>query len=132
MTRTCDVCGQPYQAKMSRSRYCSGRCRARYTREHRSQLSAPAPLQARRDDDVVEAVTSELAAAGRLDSSLGRSALRLAALMADPLAAGGAVAAVSKELRAVMAEALRDVSVVDDAVDELQRRRDHAIGRSAR
>ena len=30
--RNCDSCGEPYTAKTARSRYCSDRCKVRYSR----------------------------------------------------------------------------------------------------
>lgn len=62
--------------------------------------------------------------ADRLDTVLGQQALALAAQIVSPFQTGAGVASLSKELRAVMAEAMRGVAAAADPVDELRRRRD--------
>jgi hypothetical protein len=58
--------------------------------------------------DLVAQVQTELAAAGRLDTYLGQGALVLARKMGNTFDTGSATAAVHRELRATMAEALVD------------------------
>lgn len=65
----------------------------------------------------------ELTDADRLDTVVGQMAMRLAEKMAGNFDTGSALAAVSKELRAVMAEALADVGSKADSLDELAARR---------
>jgi hypothetical protein len=86
MERLCDVCGAQYVAKRRTSRYCSPRCRMRarrgsivptLTKLHQGLAEPPAAL--------VEAVTVELEAAGRLNSSLGQQAILLAGRIGAPV-----------------------------------------------
>ncbi len=73
---------------------------------------------------LLEALRRELAAAGRLDTALGQQALALAVKLSSPFDTGSAMAAVSRELRAVREEALRGAEQVADPLDELRLRRD--------
>jgi hypothetical protein len=73
--------------------------------------------------ELVAAIEAELEAAGRLDTALGRQALRLAQRMHSEFDTGSAIAALSRELRATMAEALKDATPVADPLDELAARR---------
>jgi uncharacterized tellurite resistance protein B-like protein len=74
------------------------------------------------DGDLVSAVIAELTAAGREQSSLGAQAVELARRMSQ-FDTGGGLAALSKELRAVMSVALSSAVAADDPVDELRARR---------
>jgi hypothetical protein len=71
----------------------------------------------------VAAVRAELEAADRLGTALGQQALALAERMSSKFDTGSAVAAVSKELRAVMDAALANAATAADALDELSARR---------
>lgn len=73
---------------------------------------------------VTAAVQATLAAIGKADSTLGASALVLAARLDAEGTADTAVAAMTKELRATMAELTRDAPAVGDPVDELKRKRE--------
>jgi hypothetical protein len=86
-------------------------------------LPEPAISPPDQDFPLVNAVKADLDAAGRLDTPLGQQAVRLAQRMCSPYDTGSALAAVSKELRSVMAEALKDVDAGGDALDELAERR---------
>jgi uncharacterized protein YoaH (UPF0181 family) len=55
--------------------------------------------------------------------------MRLAELMTGGYDTGSAVAAMSRELRAVMAEALKGAAQAVDPMDELAARRARRIGR---
>ena len=92
------------------------------------QPSEPAPSP----DDVpplVAATRRELQAADRLDSVAGQQALKLAERMYGLFDTGSAIAALSRELRAAMAEALKDAPRAGDSLDELaERRRRKAAG----
>lgn len=99
---------------------CSAKCRVY---KSRGGGSVPPPLLVPADGDLVAAVSAELSAAGRLDSALGRQAVRLAQRMGE-FDTGGGVAALSRELRSVMAAALQTAVAMDDPVDELRARRD--------
>ena len=71
---------------------------------------------------------AELDGVGKLDSMLGQQALMLAQALGDPDESASGAAALSRELRAVMALALRGVRGAADQVDELRRRRDRKRG----
>ncbi len=142
MSRECDVCGTEYEAQRKTSRYCSTRCRTRASR--RSETPATAQTlhgafnqgpetnartacsthEAPASGGLVEALRRELADAGRLETALGQQAIALAVKLASPFDTGSAMAAVSRELRAVREEALRGAEQVADPLDELRLRRD--------
>ena len=66
----------------------------------------------------------ELDAAGRGDSAIGRAALVMAAKIQNGKESGSSLAALNREWRATMAEAVRGVAVAEDPIDELRARRD--------
>lgn len=74
---------------------------------------------------VTTATRRTLTAAAKLDSPLGQAALVLAARM-DSAAdeSGSALAAVAKELRTTLAEAVKGAATVADPVDQLRARRE--------
>lgn len=73
---------------------------------------------------VYGATWAELAAAGRVDTTLGQTALAVASRIDNgQLDTGSSIASLAGRLQQVMAEALKDVPLADDPVDELQERR---------
>jgi hypothetical protein len=131
VTRKCDSCHQPYEAKRAASRYCSATCRVRANRNGQAKKNNPpvAIVKSRRTS--VEAATlAELEAAGRVESAAGQQALALAALIDDPQGAFSAVAGWAREHRAALAEALRTDQVVQSTslADQLKARRDARRG----
>lgn len=72
---------------------------------------------------LVTATRRELDEAGVLDTVAGHLALELAAQVCASRDTGSAKAAASKEFRAVMADALKDVGKQADSLDELASRR---------
>lgn len=109
MTRSCDCCGREYEAKRSTSRYCSDVCRMRIKRGPNSpRLTVVESTEPRTPGSLLGSVMVELEAAGVLDTGAGRLAVKLATRIDDPNSndSGSAVAALSRELRAVMAEAV--------------------------
>lgn len=138
MNRECDACGRRYVAKSKRSKFCADvECKRRRERERKRRRGgevfelpgvplSPAPSSS---GGVAEAARAELAAAGRVGTSIGRAAIALAEkLDVAVFDTGSSMAAVSREYRATLAEALKDVRVDVDQVDELgaRRRRRHA------
>jgi hypothetical protein len=137
MTRACQQCGRPFEAKRSTAKYCGSGCRARRARgaasvvepmdAHRQEL-LPFAFDLRLPDpgevtepSIVVAVRAELAQAGRLDSALGQAALALAQLFGAET--GSALASVSRELRATLTEALAGARPQQrSALDELRER----------
>ena len=127
MTRNCAWCGEAFQAKRPTAKYCGGSCRAKASNaSKRAPRRAPVelpPAPAPADGGVVAAVSAELEAADRAESFLGAQALALAARIDAGSDTGSAVAALSKELRAVMDAALADAPKAADKLDELSERR---------
>lgn len=130
MQRSCDVCGKVYEARRVTSKYCGSACRTRVSRANAAAGSAADPgaaVPATRDVegvDVVAAVRLRLQAAGRVADVAGQQALLLAhRLMTATVDTGSSLASVSKELRAVMAEALEGAAA-SDPIDELRARRE--------
>lgn len=122
MLRNCDTCGRPYEAKSTRSRFCSDTCRVR-----KSRGAAPPPSA--EDSPLVRATRKELAAAGQQHSALGQLALALAARMSTGQTTAG-LATLSRELRTVAAAAIGSTpnrtpaAGQGDELDELKARRD--------
>jgi signal transduction histidine kinase len=128
MDRICDACGAPYEAIRANARFCSDRCRKRTARKPRPLTEMPsipadaAPVEA---SHLSKIVTEELIAGGVLDTSPGQAALLLAQRMElGTTDTGSAVAAMSRELRSLMAEALGKTEVAADPMDELKARRE--------
>lgn len=123
--RECASCGGSLEAKRSHARFCNATCRKRSWRmsvpaEVPAEAAAPSPEAAA----VVEVTRRQLEAAGQVETVLGRQALVLAGRLGSTRETGSAVAAVSRELRAVMAEAMRGIAAEADPLDDLRARRD--------
>lgn len=130
MIRNCDVCGIEYLAKLTRSKYCTPRCRQRALRAPglytatRATVTAlpeqPGPLEA--------ATLSELTAGGRQSTTLGIAVLILArAIESGTPQTGSALAALIREQRAALEAALEGAKTALDPGDELMRRRAERI-----
>lgn len=119
MKATCAGCGLDFEAKRSTAQYCSSTCRSRGNRKKPAEATALEP-----SSSLVDATRAELVAAGRLDSMLGQQALVLAGRIGSPFDTGAGMAALSKELRALMLEATKGAAVAADPLDELRARRD--------
>jgi hypothetical protein len=129
MDHSCEGCGKRFQARRG-AKTCSATCRKRVSDRLKAVGGTTAPPgnvgpapTPQAQPELVAAVAAELEAAGRLDTALGRQALRLAQRMHSEFDTGSAIAALSKELRATMAEALKDATPVADPLDELAARR---------
>jgi hypothetical protein len=134
MQRRCDSCGKPYEAKRATSRFCGPNCRVRASR---GVLAPPVvadepltvlPGGASPSSGLREATERRLVDAGCLDTWQGQAALDLARRIEGSAAdTGSAYAALQRELRAAMAEALKGSATPQSAVsrhqDELARRR---------
>lgn len=121
MKRKCAGCGQPFEAKRATAKYCSEACGRRVRRSNSTSRKSKASP---RVSSVRAAVLKELKAADREGTVLGMAALELADALASTHSTGSAKAALSKELRAVMAEALKGADKKADTLDELRRRRE--------
>ncbi len=125
MKRSCESCGGPYEAVRATARFCSERCRKRAQRGHLIDLPAAAGTGAP-DGGLSTRVAAELGEAGRLNTSLGQGALVLARRIEEGRDTGTAVAALMRELRAVLTDALKGAqtrSALDGYRDELAARR---------
>lgn len=146
MERPCDCCGETYEAKTVRSRYCSDRCKRRYHRGARPAAGTtkaepkkgrgrkPAADTPADEPDrsgvgsTTAAVLLELQEAKRLHTPLGQAALVLAhRLDASHKDTGAGVASLAKQLHATLAAATADAEVDADEVDELRRRREEKL-----
>jgi hypothetical protein len=125
MTRACAFCGNPFEAKRSTAKYCGSSCRSKASTGAPRPVQAPAPKPAAGRARLAKAVSRDLEAAGRLDSVLGQQAVALAERIdLGATDTGSAIAALSKELRAVMEAALADAKGAADPLDELRARRE--------
>lgn len=118
MDAQCAACGVAFEAQRATAKYCGATCRKRGNRRGEVVVLAAAPVVG-----LVEATRGELAAAGRLDTVLGQQALTLAERITNPRDTGSAIAALSRELSRVMAEAVKGAAAADP-LDELRARRD--------
>lgn len=78
----------------------------------------------RRSTPITTAVRAQLRAIGKTDEPQAKAALAYAARLDDPATPATAVAAIGKELRATLAELVRNAPAVADPVDELRQRRE--------
>lgn len=126
MTRNCDVCRSPYEAKRPNSKFCSDRCRKR---SQRAPDALVPPFENPHEPvDGPGALTMatffELEAAGRAATSVGIAAILLAQRLDRPTAdTGSSIAALVREHRATLAEAVRGAAAADP-MDELRAARD--------
>jgi hypothetical protein len=122
MKVSCAACGKPFDAQRKTARYCGPACRKRKQRRGAAIETLPPPVEVP-SGSLADTVRDELTSAGRLNTALGAQAVRLAERMESPFDTGSAIAALSRELRAVMTEALQDASRAVDPLDELAQRR---------
>lgn len=126
MQRQCDACGHSYPARRASSRFCSGTCGKRSQRARAAGITL---LAATLDDreapsELVQAVTRELEAAGRLGSAFGQVAVELARRIGSRRETGAATSALARELPRQLAAALAGVADAADPLDEIRARRD--------
>ena len=134
MEATCARCGDTFSPASKRARFCSVKCRTQATRARAAgqpESLAPAKSKPARKPKAevvptgaLAAVIAELTAAGRLDSSAGQAAVALARRIDDGAESSSGLAALTREMRAAMAEALARVESAGDALDELLARRE--------
>lgn len=126
--RRCDLCSEPYIAQRSSSKYCSSSCRgkASLVERHRSDMSERGT-----DVPLVGVIREYLDGHGALMTPLGQSALVLAGRIAAATDSGAGIAALNRELRATIAEALAGAASSGDNLDEMKARRDAKRARAA-
>jgi hypothetical protein len=139
IVRPCDACGETYEAKTRRSRYCSDRCKRRFHRGARAPENVT-PLEPRKrpkkkdrpatvepvDDGagpVEKATRMSLAEVDRLDSPLGAAAVVLARRLDEGRDTGQGFASLAKQLQATLEAATAGVQQEADPIDELRARR---------
>ena len=112
--RTCDVCGRPMPAQTGRGgrRKRHAECSPR----HRAPVAAEVATTR-------EAVALELREAGQMSRPEALAALSIAARLDGGDEQGAAHAALSKELRAILADLRKDASPAADIFDQLSARR---------
>jgi len=125
MQRNCAVCDVPFEAQRYQAKYCGDTCRKRAQRGGiAGKTESVAPPVDRKVAGLIDAVTAELEAAGKANSVAGQHALELASRIVNAPGMNTGVAALSKQLQAVLAEALRGATHAANPLDELRARRD--------
>ena len=127
---SCVTCGGPLPPlkRGGRRRYCET-CAP--VKRNAPVAASPAPIKALPtplDGKVVAATLATLRSAGRDETVAGAAALALAEILDAGNQSGSAAAALVKELRATMDEALAGVRTTTSLVDELRARRDAKRG----
>jgi uncharacterized OB-fold protein len=130
MLRPCDQCGTEYLAKRASSKYCSERCKKRAQRSPGIAsvvpiTSASSEPTGEPDRGLIEAATfAELEAVGQEKTALGALAVMLARRL-DGISAdtGSSVAAVVREHKKTLSDAIAAGTAAADPLDELTKRR---------
>lgn len=117
--RACTNCGAPLPIQTGRG----GRRKRCATCSPRRNIPPPARVLPADDGSIETATRAALRAAGRADSPLGRTAILLAARLDSRQDTGAGLAAVSKQLASVLAEAVKDAVITESPLDELRARR---------
>lgn len=119
----CEQCGGPLpvQEGPGRKRKKCETCSPRDKR-NRKVVSIPTPLSAPGGGRNVEAARRALSDVDRETSPAGELALYLAGLLDQGV--GNQTAAISREYRAAMADAMKGTQQAASALDELRRRRE--------
>lgn len=133
MRRTCEVCPNEFDAKRASAKYCSERCKKRAQRRPGGTKAAKVlPLPPEQPDAPVSglmlATAVELEQAGRLETAAGQAVIALARRIDHSSAeTGNALAALVREHRAALADAVRDAKQAADPLDELRSRRERKL-----
>lgn len=138
MLRSCGSCARPYDARTSRSAYCSAKCRQAAARrrrgaQKREQVAAlveTSTVDTREDGPTVARIRAELQDCGREKTWQGAAALALAERVDRATAVMG-YASLIKQLHATMAEATAGAAKQADEVDEVTARREAKMRRVA-
>mgnify|MGYP001309527631 CR=1 FL=1 len=137
MARTCATEGcsnelPPQKGPHRPRKYCTT-CRPPAKRPNPRVIELPAAEEALpggRAASMTDAYREKLAAVGRLETPEGAHVMHLVRLMesgVEGMTASGA-ASLSRELRAAMAEAMKDAGSATDSLDELAKRRQAKAG----
>jgi hypothetical protein len=134
--RACDQCGTKHDRM--RSPFCTRACQMRWKRAHPdrtepagvdAQAALPsAPAASPHLGPVLMTTMTVLVEAKRHETPGGTAALALAMRIDHPYGeTGSSLAALVREHRAALADALRGAAVKDDPIDELGKRRDEKL-----
>lgn len=123
------MCSEPFEAKRPQAKYCGETCKKRAQRGGIAKTATPVVTETPLTG-LVDAVTTELRAADRLNTVAGQHALELANRIVNSPGMNTGVASLSTRLSAVLAEALQGSNVAVDPVDELRARRDAKLAAS--
>lgn len=139
----CEQCGRAFKAERTTAKYCSTRCRTAAVRARKALAEIPkrrdgaalvalpkaAPKSESDDEGFVAETKRELEAAGRLEGYLGRSAMHIARLIdAAPSDTGNGHAALIKEYKATMAQALDGAQRQETPLEKIRRERELKTG----
>ena len=138
MEATCARCAATFTPGSKRARFCTVKCRTQATRARAAgkpealpqakpkakRTRKPAGLQPDSPTGTLGAVIAELTEAGRLQTSAGQAAVALASRIDAGAESSSGLAALTREMRAAMAEATANVAQTGDALDELRARRE--------
>ena len=140
MRKTCAMCPTEFEAKHPTAKYCGERCKKRAQRQpggtKATKRRKPAGVVELPAEPTIEpaavslsaATVAELGRAERLETALGQAALALARRIdASGGETGSALAALVREHRAALAEAVRDAQKAADPLDELRTRRERKL-----
>ena len=126
MKRLCAAgCGTSLEKRHPSARWCSPRCKKRGQRAP-SLVVLPAgdktgDTAGDAEPALVAATRADLVAAERLATPLGESAMTLARGIAAGQHSGAALAALVREFRATLAEAMRGADRVESDLDRMRR-----------
>jgi hypothetical protein len=125
MHKVCVVDGVGFEAKRAAAKYCSERCKKRAQRKPPADavdLAARRRAAAGGDGALLAATRQGLAKVGREDTPLGTAALSIAERidMVGLSDTGGGMAALMREYRATLAEAVKDADQIDDALEQIR------------
>lgn len=130
MQRTCEACGDTYEAKHPTSKTCSERCKKR--RQRGARKPAPVTELPRQKGQVEVTTVATLTAAARLDTPLGQATLELARrLDSSDRETGQGLSSLAKQFQSMLAAATAGAHVEADPIDELRAARDRKRRASA-
>lgn len=125
MLRSCSWCGDEFQAKHPRAKFCGDTCRQASHRAGADAAEAHSPAGDAPGGFVEAATVAELEAAGREASPLGLAAVVLARRLDNSSnESGAAIAALARQLRDTLGAAMAGAQKAADPLDELRGRRD--------
>jgi hypothetical protein len=132
MRKSCTECGEEFEAKRDTAKYCGERCKKRAQRRPSAPSAPAAPVVELPAESFAGSLTAatlaDLERAGRVDTADGQAALALARRVdLGAKETGASLAALVREHRAALAEAVRDAETAADPLDELRARRERKL-----